>query len=264
VPVTVTGNIKFDQAVPAAPNASAPNVPGPLMALLTGGLPGGLTGTGRRPVVLFASVREEEEEQLAAVLREMAPLQHAGPARSSRLIVAPRHMHRIAAWGALLDDASLSWTLRSAPRSDADAVLWDAFGELPWLYRVADATFVGGSLAPLGGQNFLEALAAGTEPFVGPHLDNFAWALGDEKTGLEQSSLEQADLLRVVPDARALAKRLGAAVAHGPLTEKDRTATRERFAAWLSPRQGGTAAQVEVILEMLGEAPPPPTPSIGN
>jgi 3-deoxy-D-manno-octulosonic-acid transferase len=244
VPVTVAGNIKFDQAAPAAPAASgvapaAPDIAPPLLSLLT--------GEGRRPVVLFASVREEEEAALRDVLQEPA-------VRESRLIVAPRHMRRIAAWGALLDGAGLSWASRSsfssAPRSDADAILWDAFGELPWLYRMADATFVGGSLAPLGGQNFLEALAAGTTPFVGPHLDNFAWALGDEKTA-GATGLAQSGLVRVVPDARALAKSLGAAVARGPLADADRAATRARFAAWLAPRRGGTAAQAEVILEML-------------
>ncbi|MEG6551383.1 3-deoxy-D-manno-octulosonic acid transferase, partial [Desulfocurvibacter africanus] len=41
--------------------------------------------------------------------------------------------------------------------------------------HLARAAFVGGSLVPLGGQNFLEPLAAGVAPVIGPHWDNFAW-----------------------------------------------------------------------------------------
>ena len=238
-PCTVIGNIKLDQAVPGGSEqpVSVPVLAPGLLSLLTGG--------ERRPLVLFASVREEEENLLRNVLRELfAPGEDA-----VRLLVAPRHMHRIEAWGILLDDLGLSWARRSAPdAAKTDVVLWDAFGELPWLYSVADAVFVGGSLAPLGGQNFLEALAAGVAPLVGPHLGNFAWALEE---GGSNPGLTACDLLRIVPDAQGLADCLRAAVARGPLTPVSRSATQARFADWLIPRQGGTAAQVDLILDML-------------
>ncbi|MDR2727309.1 MAG: 3-deoxy-D-manno-octulosonic acid transferase [Deltaproteobacteria bacterium] len=243
-PCTVIDNIKFDQAALSHPaqDSIAPVLDLPPLCSL-------LTAAPLRPVVLFASVREEEEEPLRAVLRELS-----GPDEKDgkiRLIVAPRHMHRIAAWGVMLDALGLTWTRRSAPGTvDADVVLWDAFGELAWLYHMADAVFVGGSLAPLGGQNFLEALAAGTTPFVGPHLGNFAWALVGEAAGLTDLGL-----LTVTPDAPALCAGLRAAIARGPLTQADRSATRCRFADWLAPRQGGTAAQVGVILDMLRRSP---------
>ena len=87
---------------------------------------------------------------------------------------------------------------RSAPE-DLKCILWDTFGELNLLYALADTAFVGGSLAPLGGQNFLEPLAQGTPTIIGPSWSNFSW-VGDElftqKILLKESS----------PDA--VAKRL--------------------------------------------------------
>ncbi len=46
-------------------------------------------------------------------------------------------------------------------------------------YQLADAVFVGGSLAPSAcAQNFLEPLALGRIPCCGPHLDNFCMGAG--------------------------------------------------------------------------------------
>ena len=49
-------------------------------------------------------------------------------------------------------------------------------GELLAYYAAADVAFVGGSLLPLGGQNLIEPIAAGTPTLVGPHTFNFAEA----------------------------------------------------------------------------------------
>jgi len=38
-----------------------------------------------------------------------------------------------------------------------------------------DAAFIGGSLVPWGGQNFLEPAFYGKPIFFGPHMDNFAY-----------------------------------------------------------------------------------------
>ena len=89
-------------------------------------------------------------------------------------------MHRVKPWQALLSGAKLPAVMRSKQEGTIPAgsiVIWDTFGELGQLYQLADAVFVGGSLAPLGGQNFLEPLALGRIPCCGPHLDNFAWTL---------------------------------------------------------------------------------------
>ena len=240
IPCETLSNIKFDQAVPpAGARGESPDIPPALCAALT--------GAERRPVIVLASVREEEEALLCEVVREKASV-------PLRFVIAPRHMHRVEAWGAHLDRLGCVWSRRSERTAEVgDVVLWDAFGELPWLYNVADAVFVGGSLARLGGQNFLEPLAAGVIPCVGPHLDNFAWALTGGTATEFGPSLTELGLLRIVPDAAGLCGEVRAAGARGLLRDADKAATRARFAAWLAPRQGGAAAQAGRILARLHE-----------
>jgi len=54
------------------------------------------------------------------------------------------------------------------------AVLGDSMGEMFAYYAAADLAFIGGSLLPYGGQNLIEACAAGAPVLVGPHTYNFA------------------------------------------------------------------------------------------
>src|SRR5208337_5094054 len=52
-------------------------------------------------------------------------------------------------------------------------VLVDTVGDLVTLYARSLVAFVGGSLAPYGGQNLLEPLFVGTPVIFGPHVENF-------------------------------------------------------------------------------------------
>jgi 3-deoxy-D-manno-octulosonic-acid transferase len=49
-------------------------------------------------------------------------------------------------------------------------------GEMPLYYALADVALLGGSFAPLGGQNLIEAAACGCPIVMGPHTFNFAEA----------------------------------------------------------------------------------------
>jgi 3-deoxy-D-manno-octulosonic-acid transferase len=49
-------------------------------------------------------------------------------------------------------------------------------GEMAAYYRACDVAFVGGSLLAYGGQNLIEACAAGVPVLVGPYTYNFAQA----------------------------------------------------------------------------------------
>ena len=51
-------------------------------------------------------------------------------------------------------------------------------GDLHQAYSHARVVFVGGSLVPLGGQNFMEPAALGIPTIIGPHWQDFAW-VGD-------------------------------------------------------------------------------------
>jgi 3-deoxy-D-manno-octulosonic-acid transferase len=132
-----------------------------------------------RPVVLAASTREGEEEPLLQAwkaLRGPRPL----------LLLVPRHPQRFEEVGAMVAAAGLHGLRRSAwtdaPPPDAGAVdvwLGDSLGEMPLYYALADVALLGGSFAPLGGQNLIEAAACGCPLLMGPHTFNFAQAAED-------------------------------------------------------------------------------------
>jgi 3-deoxy-D-manno-octulosonic-acid transferase len=64
-----------------------------------------------------------------------------------------------------------------AQASDTHTIwLGDSLGEMALYYGLSDAALLGGSFAPLGGQNLIEATACGCPIIMGPHTFNFAEA----------------------------------------------------------------------------------------
>jgi len=184
------------------------------------------------PLAVFGSIRQEEEPD---VLTALARVHEARPKTAIGLF--PRHMHRLEFWKKALSDAALPWVLRSRlndPPPPGSVILWDTFGELSSAYGFAGAAFVGGSLRPLGGQNFLEPLSFGVTPIIGPHWDNFAW-IGREilEKGLVHE-VRNADQL-----AQQMVKNLN--------RQKPREKVREQALAFISERRGGTRQACELI-----------------
>ena len=156
-PVEVCGNTKFDITPPPK--------------LLTSGqqwrraLP--------RAVVLMAVSREGEDQPLLdawSALPEPRPL----------LVIVPRHPQRFDEIAALIEDNGFSLQRRSSwadtpPPEAVSADIWlgDTMGEMPLYYAMADVALLGGSFAPLGGQNLIEAAACGCPLVLGPHTFNF-------------------------------------------------------------------------------------------
>ena len=131
-----------------------------------------------RPVLLLASTRDGEERMLLDAL----------PAWDGKLLVlmVPRHSRRFE------ELAGFSQSRRSAGRlpSPQDRVyLGDTMGEMDFYYAAADVAVIGGSFAPLGGQNLIEACAAGTPVVFGPSMFNFAEAA---RLALEAGAAVQA------------------------------------------------------------------------
>ncbi len=155
-------NIKFDTVLPRNMSQKPWNTPLPRHPF-----------PPSTPVTLLASIRMEEESDVANILAHI--LQHH-PHQVVGLF--PRHMHRIPFWQAQLSQMGIPWQLRStitAPVMPGTTILWDTFGELKAACGHATAAFVGGSLKPLGGQNFLEPVICGVATVTGPYLDNFNW-----------------------------------------------------------------------------------------
>jgi 3-deoxy-D-manno-octulosonic-acid transferase len=221
--VEVMANIKFDRM---APLSSVRDDRTAIESILPRDI----------PFVVFASIRHEEESEVKKILLEIA-------SNRPQIVtgVFPRHLQRLKFWQEGLNQLKIRWVLRSAvskPVSAGTLILWDTFGELMSAYRLAQSAFVGGSLAPLGGQNFLEAIINGVIPVIGPSWENFAW--------VGQGILDTG-LLRVADDWQQTA----ALILQDLDSPRPRTSVIARAYQFIKARQGGTdqaCRQIESIL----------------
>ena len=83
------------------------------------------------------------------------------------LIVAPRHLERVEAV-----KAHLPGSVQRSKGEHGATLLLDTFGELGRAYAIADVGFIGGSLAPWGGQSVFQPLAQGVPALFGPNMNN--------------------------------------------------------------------------------------------
>jgi 3-deoxy-D-manno-octulosonic-acid transferase len=140
-----------------------------------------------RPVVLLASSREGEEDLWLDALQALKddPLDQRDHVNAVHWLVVPRHPQRFDQVARLLQQRGWRVSRRSqwtdgpdtASQTDVNTVwLGDSLGEMALYYGLADAALLGGSFAPLGGQNLIEATACGCPVLMGPHTFNFAEA----------------------------------------------------------------------------------------
>ncbi|MBY4596140.1 3-deoxy-D-manno-octulosonic acid transferase [bacterium BD-1] len=180
--VSVLGNLKFDVQLDPAQMARGR----------------AWRAASARPVVMFASSREGEEAEFLRCLKgtgaPFAPPESAGV----QWLIVPRHPQRFDEVAGLIESHGLSVSRRStwgeASPAPADVWLGDSLGEMVAYYGSADAALLGGSFAPLGGQNLIEAAACGCPVLMGPHTFNFAEAA---------RLAESAGAARRVPDLAA-------------------------------------------------------------
>ena len=158
--VEVSGNLKYDLTPDPAQLARG----GAWRALLA------------RDVVLGAITREGEEALLlAAWARDRPP--------GALLVIVPRHPQRFDEVAALVRGAGLTLARRSSwldtppvEALSADVWLGDSMREMALYYASASVALLGGSFAPLGGHNLIEAAACGCPLVMGPSTFNFSEA----------------------------------------------------------------------------------------
>ena len=192
------------------------------------------------PFVVLASVHQSEE-RLAT--RMIVRLQRHRP--DAVVGVFPRHMHRVDALCQRLQTSGLEALRRSridGPIARGSVVVGDVFGELTRIYQDAAAAFVGGSLKPLGGHNFLEALMGGVTPVIGPHWRAFRWV------GAE---LLQERLVHVAADWRQAVGLLLKTVEKAT----PRHVLQRRATDFIQRHRGGTAQACRAILDLLEDHP---------
>jgi len=189
--------------------------------------------------LVFGSVRQKEESDILKMIEVIGK-------RFPDLVIGlfPRHMHRLSAWKRYLEKSGRNWACRSAladvPTRSGTIILWDTFGELNAAYNSARAVFVGGSLAPLGGQNFLEPLISGVVPVIGPSWENFAWV---------GSGLFVDGLVCKTQDWQTATEELIKQL-EDPMP---RDVVQKMAADYIRERQGGTEQACQKILKALDE-----------
>ena len=139
--------------------------------------------TEQRLMVCAASTRDGEEEIILKAWKDLL-LSNAFDV-APLLCLVPRHPERFSEVANQIHDAGLKFRRRTewmeTPKSDTgiDVILGDSMGEMPMYYSAADLVVMGGSLLPFGGQNLIEACAAGCPVLLGEHTYNFQQAALD-------------------------------------------------------------------------------------
>ncbi len=143
-----TGNLKYFRHLEHGPDRSA-----------------------KENIITLGSIKEKE---LPLILPIIEPLARSLPGYSIYLV--PRELNLVDTIEGKLSEhlrVSRFSSMKPRLRADGGVVVVDTVGDLMTIYSRSKVAFVGGSLAPYGGQNILEPLFFGTPALFGPHVENF-------------------------------------------------------------------------------------------
>jgi 3-deoxy-D-manno-octulosonic-acid transferase len=162
--IVVTGELRFDQPIPAVQLAAG--------AALRPHL-------GPRQVFAFVSVTEPEEALFLAAAQEILAV------RTPPVVIfvprAPERFdavaHAMAQKGILFDRRStrLDGGFQPVTQSPMDVLLGDSLGEMYFYLALADRVVVGGGFQPKGSHNIIEPLALKRPVLVGPKIQTIEY-----------------------------------------------------------------------------------------
>lgn len=155
-----TGNIKFDQPLPTAPERKVTR---------------SSLGIAEEALLIIAgSTHPGEEEMLVEAYRAIVKRYP-----TAQMLLAPRHIERAEAVEAMIRDRGLTVRRRStwdqgagSTGAGTQVVILDTRGELAMVYQEATVAFVGGTLIPIGGHNLLEPAFWAKPVLFGPYTDH--------------------------------------------------------------------------------------------
>ncbi len=120
-----------------------------------------------KKIIIFASIREGEEEYILNCLNETSKY---------LIIIVPRHLERFEIVENLLKSKNIKYQKRSDNQSikeDTQVFLGDSLGEMFAYYFMGDIAVIGGSFKKYGGQNLIEPLFLNKPVIFGPYMFNF-------------------------------------------------------------------------------------------
>ena len=192
------------------------------------------------PLSILASIRKEEESYMGEIVKYLF-INYPDPV----VAIFPKHRKRVEYLIQQLEKLKkeLGFNLKIRSRINAGTnshvrnktiILWDTIGELKFAYSFAVTAFVGGSLAPLGGQNFLEPLAYGVKTVTGPYLNSFKW-VGRE--------VFESQLVFKAQNVQEVGKFMVKTLKNPP----DRAELGKKGAMFIKKNQGGADMAVKLI-----------------
>jgi len=126
-------------------------------------------------VLVAGSTHFPEEQMIVEVYKDLRQNN-----QNLRIILVPRHVKRCPVINAMIEKNGLKarnfsdYLDGGTPLSETvDVLLVDTIGHLKDIYAIADVVFIGGSLAPKGGQNPIEPAMWGKSVIFGPEMFNF-------------------------------------------------------------------------------------------
>lgn len=194
-------------------------------------------------IIVAGSTMAGEEEIVLAAFRKLT---ETFPA--SKLILAPRHPHRVREVEGIITSFGFpfkkrtDFTFEGRAEVDCAVILLDTMGELGTIYSMADAVFVGGSLVPRGGHNIMEPALFEKPILFGPDMNNFREIA---------SYFVDRQAAFLVPDSAGLAGRLIELV-QDPLLRKQ---LGMRAGEILAQNRGATRKILDHVRECLTTAP---------
>ena len=186
-----------------------------------------------KKIIICASTHHPEEEILIQAFQKLN-------LENIIIILVPRHPDRAKAIYKKINDTGLSISLFSEENHKLNyskqVILVDKIGHLESLFSIADIAFIGGSLIPHGGQNFLEAVQFGLPIFSGPNTYNFKEISED---------LQSLQILNIIDSIDDLALKWGDFSHNSQIKELSQN--------YLLSRQGAVQRSVEKLVVLLKE-----------
>ena len=181
-----------------------------------------------KKIIVCASTHPKEEIFLINAYKKLND-------SNFHLVLIPRHPHRSEEVRNILEDNQVTYAKFSNVLDlSYEMTLVDKMGLVESFFKIADIAFMGGTLIPHGGQNFLEAVKHGLPINSGPSTYNFSEIVED---------LQRLKILNIIETESDLASAWGNFSYNSDL--------KNRSNDYLLSRQGSVERSIEKLLTFI-------------
>ena len=181
-----------------------------------------------KKIIVCASTHPKEEIFLINAYKKLND-------SNFHLVLIPRHPHRSEEVRNILEDNKVTYVKFSNVLDlSYEMTLVDKMGLVESFFKIADIAFMGGTLIPHGGQNFLEAVKYGLPIYSGASTYNFSGIVED---------LQRLKILNIIETESDLASAWGNFSYNSDL--------KNRSNDYLLSRQGSVERSIEKLLPFI-------------